>query len=132
MKVEILPALLPCPFCGSPLGGSIGTYLFYYEYSDEYQHFIECPACEARGSAEDDEQEAIDAWNRRPVIRKRTAGGSKQVFECAGCDGIGLYAHLSTGDSWLRVDLNRGLGLCSSCEHLVSAWDQLGLPHQTF
>ena len=54
-------SLKPCPFCGSK---DVHLFKVYCDYGDEL--WCECLNCEANAkSSFDDEQEAIDAWNRR-------------------------------------------------------------------
>lgn len=44
------------------------------------------------------------------------------VSTCLGCGCDDLHA-CPGGCSWLRVDRESGLGVCSECGHLVAAWD---------
>lgn len=41
-------------------------------------------------------------------------------IEC-GCDDLHACAD---GCSWLRIDQEAGLGVCSECGHRVSGWDR--------
>ena len=56
--------LKSCPFCGSSAFPSE----FVYDLKPEHitMHFIECNGCHATTYEYDTEEEAIEAWNRRP------------------------------------------------------------------
>jgi hypothetical protein len=43
---------------------------------------------------------------------------------CVGCGCDDFHACQPEGCSWLRVDRKVKIGVCSSCEHLVSVWDR--------
>lgn len=45
------------------------------------------------------------------------------VSTCIGCGCDDLHA-CPGGCSWLRVDRERGQGVCSKCGHLVEDWDR--------
>lgn len=55
--------LKPCPFkeCGYK---DIEVLLEQVSFTT-YKFFAYCPDCGARGPRKDDEQQAIDAWNKR-------------------------------------------------------------------
>jgi hypothetical protein len=71
MDGELLPALLPCPFCGSTyariLPNHIGDY-YVVCHSDE----LEDPQCGASTSDHncESQQAAADRWNKRVNFRK--------------------------------------------------------------
>lgn len=44
------------------------------------------------------------------------------VSTCLGCGCDDLHA-CPNGCRWLRVDRERGEGICSECGNLVEAWD---------
>ncbi|MBQ6409782.1 Lar family restriction alleviation protein [Candidatus Saccharibacteria bacterium] len=55
--------LKPCPFKGCE-NKDIEILSDQVAFTT-YKFFAYCPECGARGPREDDEQQAIDAWNRR-------------------------------------------------------------------
>ena len=44
------------------------------------------------------------------------------VSYCIGCGCNDDYS-CDRGCSWIRLDRNAGLGVCSECEHRTSDWD---------
>nr|EDZ38344.1 MAG: Hypothetical protein CGL2_08982005 [Leptospirillum sp. Group II '5-way CG'] len=42
---------------------------------------------------------------------------------CIGC-GCNDLNSCTGGCSWVRLDRNAHLGVCSECEHMVSDWDK--------
>ncbi|WP_175992297.1 Lar family restriction alleviation protein [Burkholderia vietnamiensis] len=72
---KTLTDLLPCPFCG-------GTNCTISTRTIGKWKFVYCPDCLAEGPAYDDEDDAIDAWNRRTTPDREAI-----IEECAKvCD----------------------------------------------
>lgn len=63
---------------------------------------------------------------RKRRLPPRSCGVSKmsasRIAECIECGCDDLHA-CESGCCWLRLDRAAGLGVCSECEHRVSAWD---------
>jgi|SRR5208282_134493 len=60
-EMPTIPALLPCPFCGS-------TRLTLENLGEGDDWFVSCQGCEVQQIANYSKEEAMERWNRRPAF----------------------------------------------------------------
>lgn len=68
-----------CPFCGSERTRLRTVY-------ENYQYDVECSSCGANIIGFENEEEAIEAWNKRPLEKEKYFNGYKQGIQyCMEC-----------------------------------------------
>jgi Lar family restriction alleviation protein len=64
-------SLSPCPFCG----GDALICILWLKENFYYTWFIQCVECDSRTKEYDEEQLAINAWERRQLLNRKEKEG---------------------------------------------------------